>query len=67
MASEREYELEDVPATLVESGKIDGTFRSSCIGRYPCFIWCAQAVSFLAKNPISEEIVTTTQETIGEP
>ena len=67
MASEREYELEDVPATSVESGKIDETFRSSCIGRYPCFIWRTQAVSFLAKSPTSEEIVTTMQETIGEP
>lgn len=33
MASEMEYELEDVPATSVESDKIDETFRSSCIGR----------------------------------
>lgn len=34
MASGKEYELEDVPATLVVSTKIDETFRSSCIGKW---------------------------------
>jgi hypothetical protein len=34
IASEMGYELEDVPATLVESDRIDRTFRSSCIGRW---------------------------------
>lgn len=33
MASEKEYELEDVPAVSVEPGKIDETFRSNCIGK----------------------------------
>lgn len=34
MSSETEYKLENVAVTVIESDKIDATFRSSTIGEY---------------------------------